>query len=387
MSSTFRLAWPRGGLRTYHNEQWGNDRNSWRLNGPLETAFSFPLLYVNPVNNVTEYLEKAVIGWTGEPSAQIGASWWVVPTPGPMNSSYGSWSEDLNMFVTTSFSFFGNFVHCSLDGVTWRLFSGAAASLQDAKWSRELGLLVAVGSSGQVAVSTDLETSTLVTAPTGTWRAVAWSAEVGLFVVHGQGTSYITSPDGFNWTARTSAVALGGWALQWNRELSLFFSPGQRIATSPDGINWTHQGPDQAVITYGLLAWSPTENLLIAANVSSSTTGNLDLMRSTDGINWTPYTIPAVGMGDAASTGPRIKGILWLSKINLFMLLVEQSYVSGTPSYIFTSPNGFDWTARPSRGGSVTSIMWSPTLNLLAMTSNASTFGGANARIFLSGTL
>ena len=54
----------------------------------------------------------------------------------------------------------------------------------------------------------------------------------------------MTSPDGINWTARTSAADNSWRGVCWASELSLFVAvaytgTGDRVMTSPDGINWT----------------------------------------------------------------------------------------------------------------------------------------------------
>jgi hypothetical protein len=98
----------------------------------------------------------------------------------------------------------------------------------------------------------------------------------------------MTSPDGINWTTRTSAANNDFWHVIWASELELLVATstsgtGNRIMTSPDGINWTTRSTPVDNQWLGI-TWAPELGLLVA--VAQSGTGNR-VMTSSDGINWT----------------------------------------------------------------------------------------------------
>lgn len=72
------------------------------------------------------------------------------------------------------------------------------------------------------------------------WYGVAWSPELGLFAAvagSGTGNRVMTSPDGINWTVRTSAADNDWRAVTWSPELGLFVAvgisgTGNRVMTS-----------------------------------------------------------------------------------------------------------------------------------------------------------
>jgi len=103
------------------------------------------------------------------------------------------------------------------------------------------------------------------------WRAIAWSPELGLFAAvagSGTGNRVMTSPDGINWTSRTSAANNYWFGIAWSSELGLFAAvagsgTGNRLMTSPDGINWTSRTSAADSSWYGI-AWSPELGLFAA---------------------------------------------------------------------------------------------------------------------------
>jgi len=123
---------------------------------------------------------------------------------------------------------------------TWTARTVPDGAWRDVTWSAELGLFVAVATTGtdRVMTSPDGVAWTARTVPDGTWQGVTWSAELGLFVaVATTGTDPVmTSPDGVAWTART--VPDGSWQdVTWSAELGLFvavasFGTDHRVMTS-----------------------------------------------------------------------------------------------------------------------------------------------------------
>ncbi|MNQ97149.1 hypothetical protein D3C85_1127810 [compost metagenome] len=70
---------------------------------------------------------------------------------------------------------------------------------------------------------------------------VVWAPEIGLFAAvasTGSGNRVMTSPDGVNWTARTTPADNGWQGLAWSPALSRFAAvantgTGNRVMTSP----------------------------------------------------------------------------------------------------------------------------------------------------------
>ena len=85
----------------------------------------------------------------------------------------------------------------------------------------------------------------------------------------------MTSPDGINWTSRTSAVDNQWRDITWSPELGIFVAvaesgTGNRVMTSPDGINWaSNEVPSRS---WESVIWSPELGLFAA--VSDSGTGD-----------------------------------------------------------------------------------------------------------------
>lgn len=156
-----------------------------------------------------------------------------------------------------------------------------------------------------------------------TWTDVAYGN--GLFVaVADSGTNRVmTSPDGINWTARTTGPAAATWngiAYGNGHFVAVARSGANRIMTSTDGINWTqHEAPGNRTwrdVTYGSAGFvavataktmvstdngatwtehsAATSNAWTAVTygngqyVAVAETGNKDrAMYSTDGTSWT----------------------------------------------------------------------------------------------------
>jgi hypothetical protein len=96
----------------------------------------------------------------------------------------------------------------------------------------------------------------------------------------------MTSPDGINWTSRTSAADNAWTSVAYGNGLWVAVSSsgiGNRVMTSPDGITWTSRTSaadnDWRSVSYGNGLW-------VAVSAGS---GDM-VMTSPDGINWTSRT-------------------------------------------------------------------------------------------------
>jgi hypothetical protein len=329
----------------------------------------------------------------------------------------GVW--DGTKFVVTS----ANGLWTSPDGKAWNKTLSLSARTYDIVWNGHL--FVAVGDAA----------ASILTSPDGLqWgepqlklslRGAAWTGQQ--FVVVGENSLILTSPDGSAWTRRpcgvdsdlqsvachgnvlvavgangiivcnqapasnsaatalptdwtnppvaaATAVATDHWsalnpksAQSFNRviwEGTQFVAVGSSgISTSPDGINWT----DQHVTSPPLFDAAANDTLCVAVGDKST------FLTSTDLINWAPRN---------TTRSPRYYGLLWAG--NKFVALGDRGNIS-------TSPDGMTWTSRTPTvdaffhhgiwdGGkfvatsgdglwlSLDGVSWQKTLNLTART-------------------
>jgi hypothetical protein len=190
------------------------------------------------------------------------------------------------------------------DGIAWDL----ELTPNDATNSILLGVggstngLVVVGGQGKLLFSPNLVTNvvftnadtTTITNPVSTvgtiWqvmnsgvsgdlRGVTWSN--GLFVVTGAGGAILTSPDGTNWTSRTSP------AIKFLSSVDVFpggfvaSGDGGTILISTDGSVWT---PRISGVTNWLFRTRWLHDRLVAVGEEGV------LLTSGDGVTWTPRT-------------------------------------------------------------------------------------------------
>ena len=233
-----------------------------------------------------------------------------------------------NQFAAVSSSGTGNRVMTSPDGITWT----SQVSAADNAWTSICygnNRFVAVATAGDYAMtSTDGVTWTLSSLmPSGTYRGVCYGG--GLFVAVGDTGLIAYSSDGSTWTAATSssptssmgAVTYGEGifvAVCTNSGLS-----GKIAITSPDGINWTTRTTKmggQITITYG-------NGMFVSAGFGSPIyTGSIQY--SPDGITWTLATLPSSEIWASAAFGSGQFVVVALSSSGLA---------------IITSNDGINW--------------------------------------------
>ena len=103
------------------------------------------------------------------------------------------------------------------------------------------------------------------------WRNVAWAPELKLFVAiaySGTDNRVMTSPDGINWTTRTTPVDNSWNSITWSPELGLLVAvassgTGNRVMTSPDGITWSSR-TSPIDNDWTSVSWSPKLGLFVA---------------------------------------------------------------------------------------------------------------------------
>jgi hypothetical protein len=241
--------------------------------------------------------------------------------------------------------------------------------------SMPLGQSFAYGAGVYVGGSTALYTTTTGatwaarTSPFSNLNSNACRSMVfgnNLFVAGGGGSAPLlaTSPDGINWTTRTSNLpaTLNISCVVYGNGMFLVFKSDGSYASSTDGINWTAY----PTITNGAgsigAGYGNGKFVVGYAGTSAS------VKYSTDGINWTaaannPFTNVGLTFNIAFGNGVFVAGSgtalwysydgsVWSSNVpsNYFGQAINGIcfgagvFVAFSPRYVATSPDGITWT-------------------------------------------
>jgi hypothetical protein len=228
----------------------------------------------------------------------------------------------------------------------------------------------------------------------GRWGSVTFGN--GLFVAVGilvSGRRVMTSPDGLNWTSRTTPLDCD---LTWT---SVTFGNGSfvavsnngstgRVMRSIDGINWTLIPTSSSINSIPWNSITFGNGIFVAVSSTGPTRG---IMFSVDGgVNWvvqtgTFFRARSVTFGNDTFVAMGINASLtsangsdwishslnpisadwlsvtWAAELGLFVAVAR----SGT-NQVMTSSDGITWTRRSTPISVVwTSVVWSPELRLL----------------------
>jgi hypothetical protein len=219
------------------------------------------------------------------------------------------------------------------------------------------------------------------------WIALTYGG--GVFVAlaqTGTGTRVMTSPDGINWTVRTTPVGANSveWhAVAYSPVLDVFVAVGRggtgnKVMRSTDkGVTWTaHAAPDNTKV-YRDVIFVPWLSKFLAVGHAGAT------MQSADGITWTPYTMPTVSDyigvccsvqlslivavcnffdvdriayssdGQTWLTRPAPAQNAWRSIVyaeGLFVALANNTAAAQPGQLVMTSPDALTWTLRNTPG-------------------------------------
>ncbi len=292
------------------------------------------------------------------------------------------WSAPRQQFVAIGYySSVSSYVARSTDGITWSVTASPATNnWSSVCWSDELAIFVAVartGTANRVMTSTNGSTWTIrsTSGKDYTWESVCWSPQLGIFVAvagmnlrANSNDCVMTSPDGINWTLRTSPVNI--WqSVCWSPELSLFVAVGNDasstnaayynylVMTSPDGINWTSRDTSAfGNISWNTIIWVKELGRFL---ISGSDSGSL--LTSTDGINWTTITY------DSATTKGYL-AISWAPEIGQICAVAGSNANWSNKVLTFSSPvlhnyRNFTIADTINKLGNINAISWSPSLN------------------------
>ena len=261
------------------------------------------------------------------------------------------------------------------DGSNWTLRTSVSTGASaDNNWrgiTYGNGIFVAVATDGvdrRVMTSPDGINWTARSTPTQAWRSVTFGN--GTFVAVGSsGTNVrvMTSTDGITWTTRTSAANNAWMSVTFGNNLFVAVANsglGNRVMTSTDGITWTAR-TSAADLSWVSVTYGNGQFVALADN----TGGNAGVMTSPDGINWTNQTITqtsstwnAVTYGGSTfvAVGNSVvmtstDGATWTSGTpaanNTWRAVIHDGtrFVAvasnGTNNRAMTSTNGITWTS------------------------------------------
>ncbi len=296
--------------------------------------------------------------------------------PSNLNAQSICWSPELEIFVmigkpwdsqTNNKAFNTFWINYSYDGINWMpgrhsiVNASTSSDFNSIVWSPFLSLFVAIFHPYMIGYSSDginwtINNISSVTTTSYRLSSITWSPELKLFAATSTlGTNrIITSPDGINWTLRTTSVANDWISITWGNGLFVAVSntgTTNRVMTSPNGTTWTSRtsasSNNWTCVTYG-------NNLFVA--VANSGTGNR-VMTSSDGITWTSRT---------SAADNNWQTVIWAN--NLFIAGAN----SGTNNRIMTSPDGITWTIRSTTDSNIDyyCMTYSPSLNLIVAGAN-----------------
>lgn len=241
-------------------------------------------------------------------------------------------------------------------------------------------------SSGADAVSTWVSRTS---AADNTWNSICWSPSLKLFcAVAGSGTEnrVMTSPDGINWTTRTTGLrlancvnglgnaivstAVSGGTLATGMALTAIVSGG---GTIPAGTTITTINSSTLItITTNNLVSGLTSSVIYIDFVWRSVCWSQELSRfvavgeggvtmtSTNGTSWTINPIS----GSATWTS-----VVWSPELKIFVAVNSD----GGANRAATSTDGSSWTLRGTPQVPYQTICWSPQLRLFVAVANSGT--------------
>lgn len=264
-------------------------------------------------------------------------------------------------------------------GVTWTGRSVVNGSFKSVTYAPDIKLWVAVDNghaTQRVMTSPDGMNWTLRTSPSGSdWQSVTYGN--GLFVAVAENEAVnpkvMTSPDGITWTTRTASSLARQWkAVAYGKDASgghLYVAVADdgsaadgAVMTSPDGITWTARTASANAVwndvAYGNGLW---------VAVAGDSFPN-QIMTSADGVTWTNRTSPV----NAAWKNVEYANGLWVAVA-----------FGGAGNRVATSPDGINWTQRSSPIMNWTGLAYGNGM-FVAVASNDCCLGGSNNRVMTS---
>jgi hypothetical protein len=123
---------------------------------------------------------------------------------------------------------------------------------------------------------------------------------------------------------------------------------------SSNGTNWLSSTAAEAN-RWISVCWSQEAQLFVAVGES----GNNRVMISSNGINWSPVSVPLLIWNS----------VCWSRELGVFLAVAQ----GGTTNCVMTSPDGTNWTQRTAINARWHNVVWSPELGLFAAVADSGT--------------
>lgn len=188
-------------------------------------------------------------------------------------------------------------------------------------------------------------------------RSIAWSPELGMFVVSFQGSGGLAnSNDGRVWTTDLRSEVLNGAnSIAWSRELNIFCavrSGGSSFRNHIFNNEFASEGTLSSAnsVAWGSVCWSSELGLFCAVAFAGTVNRSAT---SSDGITWALGSIPLNYW----------RMVCWSPELGLFCAVANQ----GTGNRLVTSPDGSTWTTRSIPDYGWESVCWSREQNMFVV--------------------
>jgi hypothetical protein len=240
----------------------------------------------------------------------------------------------------------------SINGITW---SGGSALTGTWRWiaySPSLNLYVSTSyfynAPNNIATSTDGINWTQRACPETYTKGICWSPTLGIFVLivdktwagPGNYNSVYTSTDGINWVARLAPINSID-AVCWSSGLGKFAAvSSNRVIMSSDGIVWT------LTATLG----ASMQSIVCGGNKFVAVGGSSGLATSTDGITWIDRVNPFDGSAAQSS-------VTYSPSLNIYVAI--QWGMMGATVFSIYSADGATWYVGNLPTGNHRQVYWS----------------------------
>lgn len=311
-------------------------------------------------------LKHLIAAAAGSIASQVGKSWtnretlspnrWRASTPKStlvVNNKFWVFGNSAQMFGTS--------VSFSDDGTTWtyvnqlsKAFLSSSPVPTSLFWTGSQ--YVIFGRTNKCFTSPDGINWTERTTNLPGFLVLAVAGNGTTFVAIGELGSLATSTDGVTWTTSTglSSTTWGtrvGLSLAWSGSVFVAGGVGGGCATSSNGMTWTYQASwgsvtgDQAMDS---VVWIGTR-FVAACRDSVSTAAKV--ATSTDGVTWTLRATINTG-STAAWSYEAFPHVAYSPGLSLLVMTMRGPSSGSTSTYV-TSPDGIAWTTR-----TITDALW-----------------------------
>ena len=344
--SQITISWAAVSGATSYTVYWSNSSGLTKANGTPITGVAVTNYTHTPLTNGTVYYYLVtatdVSGESADSAvanakAGAGVSWTARTSGIATNLNSVAWSGGMLAAVGAEST---NRILFSSDGITWSAANVASTNvsgnaLYNIVWAGAAGFR-SVGANGTHDYSPD--GITWYSRPSlPAWSCYAFAYSGSQYVVVGQTTTLLSSPNAIAWTAQTDPTGWGYdmFAAIWSGAQFVTGGVAGTLLTSPDGVTWTSRTTPSGNNIKGI-AWSGTQFVAVI------TFGGI--ITSPDGITWTAQT---------SGTANALNAVNWNG---------TQFLAVGAAGTVLTSPDGITWTAQVSgTANALNGITWDGT--------------------------